>query len=262
MTPSSQKLRAYEHLRDRLMFGEFPAGSRLSDVALAKNLGISRTPIREALHLLASEGFVEQVPGFGTFMKSMDRRELEEIYHLRELLEADSAERAASRLRSNELEELQQLCDESRAILERFRRTEGSKDVEDVPREWIVADLSFHMLILRASGNRKIMKIVSDSRMMTAVFAFKRYDPSVSLLNSMTVAYRQHCGILKALRKSDGAAAGKLMRAHLRDSRRRALAHYEWEQTHPSRAESSLRADPIRQIIHRMETYSDAGSKF
>lgn len=248
---------AYERLRDKLLFGEFETDGRLSDVALAKEIGVSRTPVREALQRLASEGFIRQIPRYGAFLKQMDWQELEEIYHVRELLEGDAAERAASRLTSHQIDELKNKCDESRSILEQVRATKGALREGDVPQQWVCTDLSFHVLIFRASQNRKVMKIVSDMRMMTAMFGFKRYDPSDSLFSGMVWAYRQHCGILRALSRRDGVQARKLVVAHLQDSRRRTLRYYEWRKKNADLAGKSARPSSLREIIRHVEKYDE-----
>lgn len=225
----NQKQKAYQQIRQRLLFGDFAPSSRISHVALAKQIGVSRTPVREAIRQMESEGLLQEVPGFGTFVKSLNRQELQDIYHLRDLLESDAAERATSRLNGRELQQLEEYCDEMRSLLRKFRLKNGRAMDVSVPHQWVLADLGFHILILRASGNRRVLKIVSDSKMMTAMFGFKREHPGYTVFSAMCTTFRQHCGILRAFQKRNDGAAKRLMSHHIHDSCRRALARYEWE---------------------------------
>ena len=104
--------RAYEHLRARLLAGEFPAGSRLPEEELAAAAEVSRTPVREALRRLHAEGLVEFVPNRGAHVASWTERDLDEIFGLRALLESHAAELAAPRISGADLGRLSALQDQ------------------------------------------------------------------------------------------------------------------------------------------------------
>src|SRR6201995_3075492 len=78
---------AYKHIHGKLLAGELPAGHVLSEHSLAREIGISRTPVREAIQRLEQEGVLEQIPRYGTVVRRPERRDLEELYQLREALE-------------------------------------------------------------------------------------------------------------------------------------------------------------------------------
>src|SRR5438105_3197888 len=86
MLRTSLAQKAYEHLQEGIFSGRLRAGTVISEEALAKELGISRTPVGEAIRQLAGEGLVEQVPRYGTIVKPLDRRELQELYEIRDAL--------------------------------------------------------------------------------------------------------------------------------------------------------------------------------
>src|SRR5690242_4529687 len=86
--PFSLRRRAYDRIREMLGRGQFPPGTRVSTLELSKRLGISRTPVREALSQLSSQGLVQEVPGFGVYVQIPQRKELEELYGMREILES------------------------------------------------------------------------------------------------------------------------------------------------------------------------------
>ena len=90
------KDRAYQYVRAKLAVGDFLPGRGLSDRTLAKEMGVSRTPVREAIRQLETEGFVVQVRGSGTYPRRLTEEEIVELYDLRELLEGYAAARAGS----------------------------------------------------------------------------------------------------------------------------------------------------------------------
>src|SRR5687768_10993991 len=109
VTPFNLRQQAYERIRDLLRSGRLEPGARLSTLELSRRLGISRTPIREALSKLSSDGVVREVPGFGAYVHAPDARELAEVYGLREALEAYAAREAAANITDGELDRLDEL---------------------------------------------------------------------------------------------------------------------------------------------------------
>src|SRR4051794_27784009 len=126
MHPTMKK-RAYAYIRDKLVMGTIPQGERLSDAGIARELGVSRTPVREALVQLEADGLIEQQPGVGPRTKALDRRELEEFFELREILECSAASIAAKRITDQELSGLEELCRQYDSIVARMR----DSDAED-----------------------------------------------------------------------------------------------------------------------------------
>src|SRR6188768_653952 len=148
---------AYRHIHGKLLSGELPAGHVLSEHSLAREIGISRTPVREAIRRLEQEGILEQVPRYGTIVRRPERRDLEELYQLREALEPYAVAQVAGRLNGEDLAMLARLCDEIRVIAAAVKK--AGRDVVDAAlmRRLLSADLAFHMVLLRASGNRRLM---------------------------------------------------------------------------------------------------------
>ena len=110
MATNLKKL-AYDHIRMNLFNGNLSPGMLLSPVTLAKEIGVSHTPVREAISQLESEGLVEQLPRVGARVKVIDRRELEELFDLREMLEGGAAAKAAERITAGEIAELRDLSE-------------------------------------------------------------------------------------------------------------------------------------------------------
>ncbi len=216
--------RAYRHLRERILSGELGPGTRVSEEALAAELGISRTPMREAVKQLASEGALEAVPRVGTIVRTPGRREVEELYELREALEGYAVERAAERISPEEVAGLARLLDEIGAVAGELRRS-GKRALEGaLLRRFLAADLGFHLRLIEAAGNRKISKSVADSSVLAGIFGTPRQEHTAAVVEG---AWRFHQRILSALRRSDGRRARNLVVEHIRTSRREALAALE-----------------------------------
>lgn len=218
---------AYRMLHQRLISGRLPPGSRVSESALSEELGISRGPIREAITRLVSEGLVEQVPNSGSFVRKPDRRDLEDLYELREWLEDRVVAEAAAGIAPEQLEELERVCREV-LLVAREHRNSAAEFLEGAQfRRAEIADLAFHMTLIGACRNRLMIKIIADHQILSQVWSFlqNKYD-----LRALARLYREHAQIMKAVRRGDVEAARSHMREHIRRSRQRALSGYDWQQ--------------------------------
>src|SRR4051794_8529863 len=111
MSEISLRERAYRHIQRKILAGEIPSGGKVSEQSIAEELGISRTPVRSAIHELETEGLLEQVPRYGTIVRQADRRDIVELFDLRMALESFAAEIAADAISSEDLGTLGSLCD-------------------------------------------------------------------------------------------------------------------------------------------------------
>ncbi|RMG01359.1 MAG: GntR family transcriptional regulator, partial [Planctomycetota bacterium] len=121
MFPLTLRQQAYERLKEFLLRGELRAGMQLSEPELARRLGMSRTPVREALRQMENEGLIEYAPRFGAAVRVPHRKELEEMYAVREVLESYAAAEAAANMTAEELARLETTFDEMCQIAEAFR---------------------------------------------------------------------------------------------------------------------------------------------
>lgn len=221
---------AYKHIHGKLLAGELPAGHVVSEHSLAREIGISRTPVREAIRRLEQEGILEQVPRFGTIVRRPQRRDLEELYQLREALEPYAVAQIAGRISAEDLEMLGKLCQEIETIAAAVRKAPRPVVDAALMRRLLSADLGFHMVLLRASGNRRLMKIIADSRVLTRIFGTPRQEHDLAVIEE---TYRFHSEILAAVKKGDGEGARRLMAEHIRASMREALEHYDRAHAQP-----------------------------
>jgi len=206
--------RAYDHIRTKLSHEELGEDYGLSEPALARELQISRTPVREAIRRLESEGILEQRPRQGTFIRQLDRKELDEIFQLRLLLEPFAAAEAAGKIGRSQLDELEQAANES---LRYARLIRGASSSEERSALWLdhrQVDIAFHEIILAAADNQRISKIVVDARILLKAMSFPETTVSLAV-DTLARNYRQHSRIFRAIRDRDSRGAHDRMYEHL-----------------------------------------------
>jgi len=222
---------AYRQIRAKLAAGEFPPGTQLVNRALSQSIGMSMTPVREAVARLASEGVIEHIPGSGAFVRTISRQAFAQLYDLREVLEPFAAEQAAAHISANELAELRYVCRAWRAMIEEMAAGNQAHATSDQMRRWNDSERRFHNLIFNASRNTWLIKIAGDLQLMTFGFCPQRSVPEFLTIATAQSAYRDHIRILKALRDRDADRIRTLTRRHIRIGRKRVLAHLDGRTT-------------------------------
>ena len=187
-----------EAIEDLIVFGKLPPGERLAEVALAQQLGVSRQPVREALHTLAGFGFVDVVPGFGASVHAPTPREVREAFHVRALLEADSCELAARTIDDDGVGRLEEICAEG-------DQAAGSGD----SRLLIHLNCQFHDTITHIAGNSVTALLLGQLQRRIAW-----YLESV-IANRAPSSWVEHREILTALEDHDATLASSLMLRHI-----------------------------------------------
>jgi DNA-binding GntR family transcriptional regulator len=204
--------RAYSHIQASIVTGELPAGAVVSEAVFARTLGISRTPVGEAIRQLAREGFVRQVPRYGTIVKPIDRQELIELYEMREALESYAARRAAERTDPGIIGRLEQFCDVMERIAHELDAGQDTSLDGAALQRFLSADMAFHMTIIESSGNWRIMESVRTMRTLSRIFRTRRTDHDRRLVHKANTFHRE---ILAAIRSGDAEAARKQMAEHI-----------------------------------------------
>ena len=213
----------YEFLREKLLAGQYLPGTRISEFAIAKELRISRSPIREAISKLISDGLIEKHPGIGVFVKVPDLREIKEVFVLREMLECHAVEEVINKIKLEQINKLQSYCNEIHSAANKLRSKDGPKD--DLLKTVIDADLAFHMLILKVADNQQILKIIENYRILTSIFSLyfdKQFD-----LREVANIWREHTKILQAIKKQDSQKACYWIKKQIHRSQHLAIAGYE-----------------------------------
>lgn len=217
--------KAYRNIQNRIYSGTLSVGSVVSEVSLAGELGVSRTPVREAIRRLCGEGLLEQIPRYGTVVRKQTRREIIELYQLREALESYAVGVAARLMKPHELESLEDFCGCIREMADQLKDSGNKVLGNDEMGRFLAIDMAFHTLIIRAAGNGRITKLVTESKVLTGCFF--RTNRRQHTLEIVQGAYNYHVKILGALKEGDAEAAGRFAAEHIRAGQQGALLQYD-----------------------------------
>ncbi|MBA3686161.1 MAG: GntR family transcriptional regulator, partial [Planctomycetes bacterium] len=154
--------RACAQILEKLVSGELPPGTHLSEVQLSKAFGLSRAPIREAIGELSSRGWLDMVPGLGAYVKAPDRRELRELYECREALECLAVELAVERIAPRQLHQLAGSVAQMGEVIARVERDRLERFDDAAALAWMEADLQLHQTLIEAAANRKLASALSS----------------------------------------------------------------------------------------------------
>lgn len=199
-----------DRLRDLILVGEYRPGERLIEERVAARLGVSRTPVRQALAMLEAEGLVEMTANKGAVVPSFGAKEVWDVYDLRAVLEGHAARRAAGSIRGEEVARLRELAGEMEGI-----SPELSSDHEAEVRRLVACNQEFHGTIVRASRNARLEKLVGRTVQVPLVFkAFFWYGPE-----DRAISNHYHRQIVKALETRDAERAEIIMREHVYEGR-------------------------------------------
>ncbi|MDD2545556.1 MAG: GntR family transcriptional regulator [Burkholderiaceae bacterium] len=197
LTPRPLYEEVAEQLRQRIFRRELEPGCWIDELKIAEEFGISRTPLREALKVLAAEGLVTMKVRRGAYVTEMSDKDLRDVYHLLSLLESDAAGVVATHMGPEERAQLQALHAELEA------------STQDRDRFFAVNE-RFHLLLLELADNRWRSQMVADLR---KVMKLNRHN---SLLKQGRIddSLREHRAIMAALEAGDVASATQAMRQH------------------------------------------------
>jgi DNA-binding GntR family transcriptional regulator len=228
--PQAQTIqeKAYSYLRGKILSGEIPPGTALSEASIARELGNSRGPLREAIRQLTAEGFLRQTPKGGSVVVEFSRRDIAELYELREALEVYAVGKAAEHvLRSADLEAFARVVREVLLLRDELEASGESRLNAEGMQRFIKIDLHFHTMLVRAAANARILKVFADTRVLLNIFALRRTGHDGAQL---TEIHRYHCEIFTAVARKDPKTAMRLLGEHIRLSRDERLKEYdEWE---------------------------------
>lgn len=197
----------FREIQTSIINGDIAPGSKISEPELARTYGISRGPLREAMHRLEGQKLLVRVPHVGARVVSLSEQELSELYQIRESLEGMACRLAAERITPVALQELRQ-------VLEEHERDEAFQAGRDYyPQE---GDYDFHYRIVKASGNQMLIRMLCDELYQLARMYRIQYSDTP---NRPRQAFVEHHRILDAIGDGDGELAELLMRRHIRASR-------------------------------------------
>lgn len=196
----------YSRLKSQIHRRELPPGSRLVTTTIANEMGVSLTPVREALRSLEKDGLVENRPHRGAVVAGVSRRELEELFSVRTPLEALAARTAAAN-RDADLKPLEEALTAARDAV-------AKHDMN----AWLEADLQFHRAIAVASDNRELLRIIESLRER-----LRRFLHASRFWSNVPDGADEHEAIYDAIKHHKAGQAEKLMKQHLDESLRHAI---------------------------------------
>ena len=193
-------------IRQAILDGRLRPGQRLTEEALARELRISRTPVREALRVLQTEGLVDWAPYQGSTVRAYDVEDLDDMYQLRALLEGHAARRAAACITRADVERLRESCARMEAL--------GDATEENVAAI-VEENLLFHKIILAAAGSQRLAELVRKVIELPLVYkSYVWYSP-----NQKRISEHAHKLLTHALAARDADRAELVMREHVYEAR-------------------------------------------
>lgn len=198
-SPSLEEM-VYAQLEDEILSGAFSSGESLTEKSLSERLGVSRTPVRGALHRLAEDGLVEISPNRGAVVVGINADDLVDIYSIRMRLEGLASSLAAKRISEEELKALSDSVELAEFYIQR-KDTEHLKEL----------DTAFHSIIYKASGNRLLSKTLSE--LHKKIRAYRKL--SMATPGRLEKTALEHREIYKAIADGDSEKADKLTSLHI-----------------------------------------------
>lgn len=194
---SSKKEIAYEYLKEAILSNKLKGSQAISEMAVAKKLEISRSPLREAMRELEQEGLIVSYPDRGSFVTALTPYDVEEIYDLRAMLEAWGLEKSINRISDNELDRLE----------EDFRKAAEAEDWDQLHQ----VDRRFHDLIINRSGSKRLVAFIRTLNSQTE--RVRRISTGAQMRRENSVT--EHLEIIRCIRARDLEAAREALRKHI-----------------------------------------------
>ena len=192
--------KVFQQLKNSILAGEFENGAELREIALAKKLGVSRTPVREALRQLEQEGLVEIYPNRGAYVKGITYKDVEDIFRIRARLEGLCAEMAVSSITHEQLDKLDEII-----LLSKFY--EEKKDMEHL----LKMDSQFHEVLFESCGSKMLEHQMKDYHQ----YVQKARLRSLKRQERAKKSTQEHEEILLAIKDRDAKRADELATRHI-----------------------------------------------
>jgi DNA-binding GntR family transcriptional regulator len=206
---------AYKFIRERILNGTYAAGIPLASKNLSKEVGVSRTPVRDALRQLEADGLVIIKPRIGASVRSMDLQEFKDLCGLRQALEMYTAGLAAQNRTEEELREIRSALEAMREIVEKMIKASSDKELlGDLARE----DVRFHLAIINVAKNELIKKEIMRLSLINRVVSTWPKTKTAESLSDRRKVLESHQEIFDAIAKRDVILAKGAMERHLREN--------------------------------------------
>ncbi|PHS12933.1 MAG: GntR family transcriptional regulator [Blastopirellula sp.] len=222
----NQAEKSYRAIHDMLARGELEPGERLVNRTLAERIGVSVIPVREALHRLATEGLIEHTPGAGATVREPNRQDLEELYILRDANESCAAGEAAKYITDIQLEELEAILQHMIKLADQVEATAKQKATKSIFDSWLDDESQYHEIIVEASRNRLLAKVIREYRAIDRIFEAQRMSPDILTIEVARRTCTDRQQFLQALGNRDSELARKLMSEQIQKGRKTVLGFF------------------------------------
>ena len=202
--PVSIREKVHDYLRNEIFSNRIPAGTRLVEGRIAKQINVSRTPIREALHILEMEGLVESIPRVGYRVKELRWEDVEELCEIRAVNEILAAKWAMKRITPQELVAMKHNIDTAEAEIQAGH-----------PEYFVERDAEFHEMLVKASGSQRLLELCQMLRRHMLRYRIE----SLYVAEAGLTAVAGHRRILTCLEKKDDKGVEAAIREHLEQSK-------------------------------------------
>lgn len=196
--------RVFSQLEEDILTGRLKPRERLVETQLARKMGVSRTPVREAIHRLELKGFVKTIPNIGAIVNDFSTKDLMDIYEIRYNLEELAARLALSNISDEIITRLYE-------IVKEFEKNVPEKNI----RRLIELDDEFHSCLFNASNNFRLSRMIKDLRDLTRVVRHHSWYFPRSLMRS----HKMHIEMINALEKRDTSKLKRLVKEHIKYSK-------------------------------------------
>jgi len=200
------------------------AGEPVSDVTIAKELGISRTPAREAIRQLVSEGLLESRTGRGVVVITLDRDDIRELFEIREALEGLAARTVAAQASAGEIRDIRSVAGALTSLIKELEASRKPALDEKQMERFEVADLAFHTYLMKLAGNKRSLKVLAGIRLLIRIFAARLGGHNLATLKQIN---RDHLDLIAALQAADSQAAAECVSRHISKSQKSRLEEFD-----------------------------------
>jgi len=201
----------FETLRQAIIMGELKPGERIMEIQFAEKMGVSRTPVREAIRKLELEGLVTMLPRKGAHVAELSEKDIKDVLEIRSSLDGLATSLAAQRIQKEELKELKN-------IINQFEQYMEKNNVQGL----IKKDIEFHDLIYKASRNEKLIQIIANLKDQVHRFRvvyLKDYSSPKEII-------REHLHIYEAIKNGDAEQAEMLAALHIKHQEQTMLSSF------------------------------------
>lgn len=206
----------FKTLRQEILTGKLKPGERLMEIQLANKLGVSRTPIREAIRKLELDGLVIMIPRRGAEVAQITLKDLKDVMEVRCALDVLAIELACERMERDERNKLYQAC-------ENFREAVKTKDT----RKLAEADVAFHDAIVLSTGNTRLIQLVSNLSEQMYRYRFEYLKDATS----HEMLQQEHMEMYQSILKKDKAAAASVVRKHINNQEEAIIKQLQLEKS-------------------------------